>query len=98
MPRRIRSRRVRRSGGSMRSTFLRNWAKKYPKTAKKYGLKMKGGFVFSLAAIGSAIAAAVSAAAPAVATGAATAAAGYATTKILKQAGGRRRIRRRRLH
>jgi hypothetical protein len=58
--------------------------------------KQKGGFIFSLAAIGSAIAAAVSAAAPAVATGAITAASGYAATKLLQKVGGsRRRIRRR---
>jgi hypothetical protein len=53
--------------------------------------KQRGGFVFSLAAIGAAIAAAVSAAAPAVATGALTAASSYAASKILKQVGGRRR-------
>jgi hypothetical protein len=66
---------------------LHTWAKKS---------KQCGGFIFTLATIGSAIAAAVSAAAPAVATSVAAAAAGYATTKLLNKVGGsRRKIRRR---
>ena len=66
---------------------LQKWAKRS---------KQKGGFVFSLSAIGAAIAAAVAAAAPAAATGAVSAAAAYGTSKLLnKIGGGRRRIRRR---
>ena len=81
-----------RKGG--RKTKLRNWARKG---------RQRGGFVFSLAAIGAAIAAGLKVAAPLVAKGAITAAAGYATTKTLEGVGGktgrgrgrRRRIRRR---
>jgi hypothetical protein len=73
---------------SVRRKKLHTWAKRF---------KQKGGFIFSLAALGAAIAAAASAAAPAIATGAVTAASGYAATKILQQVGGakRRTIRRR---
>ena len=81
-----------RKGG--RKMKLRNWAKRG---------RQRGGFVFSLAAIGAAIAAGLKVAAPLVAKGAITAAAGYATTKTLEGVGGktgrgrgrRRRIRRR---
>ena len=81
-----------RKGG--RKMKLRNWARKG---------RQRGGFIFSLAAIGAAIAAGLKVAAPFVAKGAITAAAGYATTKTLEGVGGktgrgrgrRRRIRRR---
>jgi hypothetical protein len=63
------------------------------RTIHRWVKKQRGGFVLSLAAIGSAIAAAVSAAAPAVATSVASAAAGYATTKLLQKVGGSRRRR-----
>jgi hypothetical protein len=70
-----------------RKRKLTTWAKKS---------KQRGGFIFSLAAIGSAIAAAVSAAAPAVGTAVASSAAAYATTKILQKVGGRKTIKRKR--
>lgn len=61
---------------------LVKWAKKS---------KQKGGFIFSLAAIGAAIAAAMTAAAPTVGTAVLGATAAYATNKVLKKVGGGKR-------
>ena len=77
---------------SGRKIKLRNWAKKG---------RQRGGFVFSLGAIGAAISAALaSSTAATVGTAALTAATSYGVTKALESAGGktgrgRRRIRRR---
>ena len=70
----------------VRKRKLYKWAKRS---------KQRGGFIFSLSAIGAAIASAVAAAAPSVATGAVSAAAAYGTSKLLNKIGGRRRIKRR---
>jgi hypothetical protein len=81
--------------GSGRHKKLHAWA-------RRGRGKQKGGFIFTLAALGSLIAAGVSAAAPAVATGVLTSAAAYGTTRALKAMEGkgkgkpRRMIRRRR--
>jgi hypothetical protein len=62
---------------------IRNW------------IKQRGGFVFTIGGILAAISAAVASSAPAIATGAITAASAYATSKLLKQAGGSRQKNRR---
>lgn len=74
--------------GSGRKSKVHKWA------TRGRG-KQRGGFIFSMAAIGAAISAGLaSTAGTAITTGALTAAAGYGTSKALTAIGGSRRRRR----
>ena len=68
--------------------------KKIHTWAKKGRIRQKGGFIFSLAALGSLIASGIAASAGPVATGVLTSAAAYGTTRAIKAMEGKGKPRR----
>ena len=86
-----------RKGGCCQKGYGRRKMKLHKWASKGRG-KQRGGFIFTLGAIGSLIAAGVSAAAPAVASGAISAATAYGVNEAIKagQRGRGRKLLRRR--